>query len=132
MVMGIQINFFSLSEVFEFFYENISNKRARFNKTKTKGIIIKLYLKCTPQVLLVDFVICTQFLSLEYKLGWVDQADTCTWNITEKHPTDCDNTELWEGLLQFEWSPGDLDGVENLLTGRRGAEELLPPSCYIY
>jgi len=60
---------FSLSEVFEFFYENISNKLALINKTKTKGIIIKLYLKCTPQVLFVDFVIRTQFLPLEYKLG---------------------------------------------------------------
>lgn len=83
MLMCIQMNFFSLSKVFEFFDENIANILALINKTKTKGIIIKLYLKCTPQVLFVDFVICTQFLSLENKFGQVDQADTCTRSISE-------------------------------------------------
>ena len=66
-------SFFSLSEKeFEFFNENISNELALINKKKNKEIIIKLHLKCTPQVLFVEFVICTQVLSLEYKLGWVD------------------------------------------------------------
>lgn len=81
----------------------------------------------------MDFVIRTQFLPLEYKLGWVDQADTCTWNISEKHPTDWDNTELWQGLLQFKWSPGDVEGVENLWQVEEELKNSYPhPVIYIF
>ena len=81
----------------------------------------------------MDFVIRTQFLPLEYKLGWVDQADTCTWNISEKHPTDWDNTELWQGLLQFKWSPGDVEGVENLWQVEEELKNSYPhPIIYIF
>lgn len=46
-------------------------------------VIIKMYLECTPCILFVGFVIHTQFVSLEYELGWVDRAETCAWNISE-------------------------------------------------